>query len=165
MKKIGLLSDTHGSMPEKAFEFFAPCDQIWHAGDIGKPVVLDRLEEKFTVKAVYGNIDGTEIRIRTKEIHLETIEGVKILMIHIGGYPGRYEQKVREMLIKEKPNLFISGHSHILKVMYDKKHKLLHINPGASGNSGLHQKITLVRFNLDKGEIKNLEIFEKDRKR
>lgn len=165
MKKIGLLSDTHGSLPEKTFDFFAPCDQIWHAGDIGKPEILNLLEERYTVKAVFGNIDGTEIRIRTKEIILETIEGVKILMIHIGGYPGRYEKKVREKLIGEKPNLFISGHSHILKVMFDKKHNLLHINPGAAGNSGLHQKITLVRFDLDKGEIKNLEIFEKDRKR
>jgi len=165
MKKIGLLSDTHGSLPEKAFDFFTPCDQIWHAGDIGKTKVLDLLEEKFTVKAVFGNIDGTEVRIRTKEIIIETIEGVKILMIHIGGYPGRYEKKVRELIIREHPNLFISGHSHILKVMFDKKHNLLHINPGAAGNSGLHQKITLVRFDLDKGEIKNLEIFEKDRKR
>jgi len=165
MKKIGLLSDTHGSLPEKAFEFFSKCDQIWHAGDIGKPEILDQLEESFTVKAIFGNIDSTEIRTRTKEIIIETIEGVKILMIHIGGYPGRYEKKVRELILIEKPKLFISGHSHILKVIYDKKHKLLHINPGAAGNSGLHQKITLVRFDLDKGEIKNLEIFEKDRKR
>ncbi len=165
MKKIGLLSDTHGSLPKKTFEFFAECDQIWHAGDIGNQGLLDNLEKAFTVKAVFGNIDGTEIRACTREYIIETIEGVKILMIHIGGYPGRYEKKVRELIVREHPKLFISGHSHILKVMYDKKHQLLHINPGAAGNSGLHQKITLVRFDLDKGEIKNLEIFEKDRKR
>lgn len=165
MQKIGLLSDTHGTLPEKAFEFFSNCKQIFHAGDIGKTEILDSLEKISTVKAVYGNIDGTEIRIRTKEIICESIEGVKICMMHIGGYPGRYEKKAREIIANEHPNLFISGHSHILKVMYDKRNKLLHINPGASGNSGMHHKITLVRFDVDKGEIKNLEIFEKDRKR
>jgi uncharacterized protein len=165
MKKIGLLSDTHGSLPDKTLTFFAHCHQVWHAGDIGHPEVLNTLKSSFDVKAVYGNIDGTELRAQTKEICCETIEGVKILMIHIGGYPGRYEKKARELILKERPNLFISGHSHILKVMFDKKHNLLHINPGAAGKSGFHQKITLVRFDLDAGEIKNLEIFEKDRNR
>lgn len=165
MQKIGLLSDTHGSLPPKAFEFFKSCHQVWHAGDIGKTEVLDQLESAFSVKAVYGNIDSHEVRLRTKEIHIEIVEGVKMAMIHIGGYPGRYQARARELIMREKPNLFISGHSHILKVMYDKKNMLLHINPGAAGNAGLHQKITMVRFDVENGEIKNLEIFEKDRKR
>ncbi|MCF8364890.1 MAG: metallophosphatase family protein [Bacteroidales bacterium] len=165
MQKIGLLSDTHGSLPEKIFTFFESCHQIWHAGDIGNIEVLDQLESAFTVKAVFGNIDGNDVRHRTNEIHTEIVEGVKMTMIHIGGYPGKYQPKARDLIISGRPKLFISGHSHILKVMYDKKYKLLHINPGAAGNSGLHQKITLVRFDLENGEIKNLEIFEKDRKR
>lgn len=164
MQKIGLLSDTHGTLPEKAFDFFKPCQQIWHAGDIGSSRVLEQLEAFRPVKAVFGNIDGTDIRIRTTETITETVEGVTISMIHIGGYPGRYQAKARAMIIKEKPDLFISGHSHILKVMFDKKNNLLHINPGAAGKSGLHQKITMVRFDVDQGEIKNLEILEKDRK-
>ena len=164
MKKIGLLSDTHGSIPEKAFEFFSPCQEIWHAGDIGNTAVLDALEAFRPVKAVFGNIDGTEIRARTPEIITQTIEGVKMSMIHIGGYPGKYQPKALEIIRKEQPKVFISGHSHILKVIYDKKHNLLHINPGAAGKSGLHQKITMVRFDLGNGEIKNLEVFEKDRK-
>ena len=165
MLKIGLLSDTHGSLPEKTFEFFQPCHQIWHAGDIGNIRVLDQLEAYRPVKAVFGNIDGTEIRARTPESLTEIVDGVKISMIHIGGYPGRYQPKAKEMILKGKPALFISGHSHILKVMFDKKHNLLHINPGASGNSGLHQKITMVRFDVDNGEIKNLEVYEKERSR
>ncbi len=165
MKKIGLLSDTHGALPEKTFDFFKPCDEIWHAGDIGKPEVLDTLEAFRPVKAVFGNIDGNDIRMRTTEIVSETIEGVKMSMIHIGGYPGRYQPKARDLIMKEKPKLFISGHSHILKVMFDKKHQLLHINPGAAGNAGLHQKITMVRFDVKNGEIKNLEVFEKARKK
>ena len=164
MKKIGLLSDTHGSIPEKVFEFFSPCQEIWHAGDIGNIAVLETLEAFRHVRAVYGNIDGTEIRARTPEIITQTIEDVKMSMIHIGGYPGKYQPKALEIIRKEQPKVFISGHSHILKVMYDKKHNLLHINPGAAGKSGLHQKITMVRFDLGKGEIKNLEVFEKDRK-
>jgi len=165
MQKIGLLSDTHGSLPESVFDFFAKCHQVWHAGDIGKPGVLDELEKQFTVKAVYGNIDGTDIRMRTSETVTEIVEGVKMAMMHIGGYPGRYEKKAWHLITVEHPNLFISGHSHILKVIFDKKNNLLHINPGAAGNSGMHQKITMVRFDVDAGEIKNLEIFEKERKR
>lgn len=164
MTKIGLLSDTHGILPAEAFEFFEPCNEIWHAGDIGNPEVLDRMESFRPVKAVFGNIDGTEIRARVPEILVETIEGVKIAMIHIGGYPGRYQPKARKLILQERPQLFITGHSHILKVMFDKKHNLLHINPGAAGKSGFHQKITMARFDVENGEIKNLEIFEKDRK-
>ena len=164
MKKIGLLSDTHGYLPEKAVDFFKNCDEIWHAGDIGTMAVIDKLETFAPVKAVYGNIDGAAIRIRTKETILEIVEDVKIAMIHIGGYPGRYEKKALDLIRKEHPNIFISGHSHILKIIYDKKHDLLHINPGAAGKFGSHQKITMIRFDCDKAEIKNLKIFEIDRK-
>lgn len=164
MRKIGLLSDTHGYFPEKTFEFFSKSDEIWHAGDIGNEEVLDKLEAFRPLKAVFGNIDNTAIRSRTREVFIENINGVKMAMLHIGGYPGRYAAKAREMIIRERPNVFISGHSHILKVMYDKHFNLLHINPGAAGKTGLHHKITLVRFDIDQAEIKNLEIFESDRK-
>jgi hypothetical protein len=165
MTKIGLLSDTHGQIPDKIFEFFGSCDQVWHAGDIGNVQILDRLEQSFNLKAVHGNIDGAEIRSRCNETHIEIVDGLKMLMIHIGGYPGRYMPKARKMISMEKPGLFISGHSHILKVIYDQKLNVLHINPGAAGNSGFHQKITMVRFDVDAGRVQNLEVFEKDRKR
>lgn len=165
MIKIGLLSDTHGEVPDKIFDFFAACDQVWHAGDIGNVQLLDRLEQFFTLRAVYGNIDGVEIRSRCQETHIETVEGLKMMMMHIGGYPGRYMPQARKLVLREKPGLFISGHSHILKVMYDKKMNCLHVNPGAAGNSGFHQKITMVRFDVDAGRVQNLEVFEKDRRR
>jgi len=163
MTRIGLLSDTHGSIPKKLFEFFKDCDQIWHAGDIGDVSVIDLLENFKPLIAVYGNIDGSDIRISYPENQVFTIENVKVLMTHIGGYPGRYSSPARLLIEKEKPALFISGHSHILKVMYDNKFNLLHINPGASGKFGLHNQITLVRFIIDGDQIKDLEIFEKER--
>lgn len=163
MKKIGLLSDTHGSFPKQAFEFFSQCDEIWHAGDIGSALLADEINAFKPLRAVYGNIDGHEIRYTYPEINRFTIEKVNVVMIHIGGYPGRYERKAKEVILIEKPTLFISGHSHILKVVFDPVYQLLHINPGAAGNSGLHQKITLVRFEIDQDKIGNLEIFEKDR--
>ncbi|OQX75504.1 MAG: YfcE family phosphodiesterase [Bacteroidetes bacterium 4484_276] len=163
MTKIGLLSDTHGSLPAKTFGFFKDCDQIWHAGDFGDIKIIEQLQASKPVKAVFGNIDGTEARALFKETLVFKVEDVKVVMMHIGGYPGRYSWQARETIQKERPGLFISGHSHILKVMYDKKHKLLHINPGAAGKFGLHQKITLVRFAIDGDEIKDLEIFEKER--
>jgi len=163
MIKIGLLSDTHGSVPIKAFHFFKDCDQLWHAGDIGDVKVLEQLERFKPLVAVHGNIDGSEIRMSYPEIRVFTVESVKVLMIHIGGYPGRYSAHALASIQKERPGLFISGHSHILKVMYDKRNNLLHINPGASGKSGLHKKITLVRFSIDAYREKDLEIFEKER--
>jgi len=163
MTRIGLLSDTHGSIPASTFEFFKDCDQIWHAGDIGNVQVIDQLEGFKPLVAVYGNIDGTEVRIICPEFQSFIVEKVKVLMTHIGGYPGRYELKALTRIRKEKPGLFVAGHSHILKVMYDQKNKLLHINPGASGKSGLHQKITMVRFVIDGDQIKDLEVFEKER--
>lgn len=163
MKTIGLLSDTHGSLHPKVFEFFGGCDEIWHAGDIGNPGTSDRLAEFKPLRAVFGNIDGTELRTIHPRIQLFNCEDVKVLMTHIGGYPGKYEPEIRAMIIKEKPGIFISGHSHILKVIYDKKNNLLHMNPGAAGNSGLHRVITFLRFIIDGKDIRDLEIFEAER--
>jgi hypothetical protein len=163
MTRIGLLSDTHGSFPDKTFTFFKDCDEIWHCGDFGNIKVAERLQEFKPFRGVYGNIDGQDVRSLFPETQLFTIEQVRVFMIHIGGYPGRYRWESREIIQKEKPGLFISGHSHILKVMYDQKNELLHINPGAAGSYGLHQVITMVRFKIDAREIKDLEIFEKER--
>lgn len=165
MKKIGLLSDTHGSFPERTKEFFAECDEIWHAGDIGDYAVVDKLSGMKPFRAVYGNIDGGVTRKDFPEYALFEIEGLRVLMIHIGGYPGHYTQQARQLILRYRPGLFISGHSHILKVIFDKKFEMLHINPGAAGHSGFHKNITLVRFQIEKGRISDLEIFDKDRNR
>ena len=163
MKKIGLLSDTHGWLNPAVFEFFKDCDEIWHVGDIGSAVVANSLSAFKPLRAVYGNIDGQDIRLMFPKIQVFTIENVKVVMTHIGGYPGRYEPGIKELIIKEKPNIFISGHSHILKVMNDHNLHLLHINPGAAGNSGFHRVMTMVRFLIDGSEIKNMELYEKRR--
>ena len=163
MKKIGLLSDTHGWLNPAVFEFFKDCDEIWHVGDIGSTDVADSLSAFKPLRAVYGNIDDQKIRLMFPRVNIFTIENVKVIMTHIGGYPGRYEPGIKELIIKEKPNIFISGHSHILKVMNDHNLHLLHINPGAAGNSGFHKVITMVRFQIDGSEIKNMELYEKNR--
>jgi putative phosphoesterase len=163
MTRIGLLSDTHTYLHPKIFEVFNDCDEIWHVGDIGNLETINQLQKFKPVKAVYGNIDGQSVRSAFPEVQSFTIEGKKVLMIHIGGYPGRYDKRARQLIEKEKPDIFISGHSHILKVMYDNKHELLHMNPGAAGKFGLHQKITMLRFTIDKSEIKELEIIELDK--
>ena len=163
MKKIGLLSDTHGWLNPAVFEFFKDCDEIWHVGDIGSTDVADSLSAFKPLRAVYGNIDDQKIRLMFSRVNIFTIENVKVMMTHIGGYPGRYEPGIKELIIKEKPNIFISGHSHILKVMNDHNLHLLHINPGAAGNSGFHKVITMVRFQIDGSEIKNMELYEKKR--
>lgn len=164
MTRIGLLSDTHGSIHPRVFDFFKDCDMIFHAGDIGDEETLKQLQKFKPLIAVYGNIDGTDIRIQVPEIQRFKIEDVKIFMIHIGGYPGRYARGIKETLILHKPDLFICGHSHILKIMHDKQLGILHINPGAAGSHGLHQKITFVRFAIDKAKIMDMEIIEIDRK-
>lgn len=163
MKRIGLLSDTHCYVDEKILHFFKNCDEIWHAGDIGNIETYDKLLSYKPLKAVFGNIDGTDIRIVCPKFQSFKCEDVDVLITHIGGYPGKYEKEIIELFKKKVPKLFISGHSHILKVMYDKKHDLLHINPGAAGKSGLHKKQTAVRFIIDGAEIKDLEVWELDR--
>jgi hypothetical protein len=160
MKRIGLLSDTHGYIPKKAYEFFADCNEIWHAGDIGNIETAKELAGIKPLKAVYGNIDGQDIRSFYPLYQEFTCEGVKVLMIHIGGYPGRYTPEARALIDEIKPKLFITGHSHILKVINDPKKNLLHINPGAAGKYGIHQIATMIRFVIDGEDIRDLEIQE-----
>jgi len=161
MKRIGLLSDTHSWIYPGVFEFFNNCDEIWHAGDIGNLNTYDELAEFKTFRAVYGNIDGHELRLLCPEVLSFQCEDLKVMIKHIGGYPGRYDQSVVKFLNTEKPDLFISGHSHILKVIYDDKRSLMHMNPGSAGRYGLHTKITCLRFIVDGRAIKDLEILEK----
>jgi hypothetical protein len=165
LKKIGLLSDTHGYVHPATGSFFGSCDEIWHAGDIGDLLVTDQLSAISKVVAVFGNIDGHHIRQQFPEVQIFEAERKKVLMMHIGGYPGKYARGVQNLLVKHQPDIFICGHSHILRVMYDKKNNLLFINPGAAGKHGMHQKITLVRFELHEGTISNLEIYEAERNR
>jgi putative phosphoesterase len=160
MKKIGLLSDTHGFLDDKVFEHFKDCDEIWHAGDIGTVEVADRLAAFKPLRAVYGNIDGDKLRVMFKQHERWMCEGVDVWMTHIGGYPGKYAREVKPEIFMHPPKLFISGHSHILKVMYDKKLGTLHINPGAEGKYGFHNVRTLVRFEIDGNDIRNLEVIE-----
>ena len=163
MKSIGLLSDTHGYLHPKLFDFFAECDEIWHAGDIGNIETAERLDEFKPLRAVHGNIDGTDVRSSYPNKQLFMCEDIKVLIIHIGGYPGRYEKGIRPLIQKEHPGIFISGHSHIVKVIYDQKFQLLHINPGAAGKSGIHKVITFLRFVIEGKNIRDLEIFEAER--
>lgn len=160
MKKIGLLSDTHSYLDPKVFDHFAACDEVWHAGDIGDPSVADQLEEAFAFRAVYGNIDEAALRHRYPENCLFTIAGLKVLMTHIGGYPGRYTARVKKLLTEQQPQLYICGHSHILKVMPDPQRGLLHMNPGACGRHGFHKMRTLLRFTIEEGQIGNVEVIE-----
>ena len=160
MKKILLLSDTHGFLDKTMLKYIKQADEVWHAGDIGTTEVTDEIKKHSRLRAVYGNIDGGDLRKEfTEQLHFK-IDGVKVFMIHIGGYPKHYSQKALETIKKYPPDLFISGHSHILKVMYDQQNKLLHMNPGAAGKHGFHQKRTMLRFVIDKDEIKNLEVIE-----
>lgn len=160
MKQIGLLSDTHSYWDERFNQYFADCDEIWHAGDIGSLEVIERLNKICPVRAVYGNIDGQNIRTVFPEVNRFTIENTTVLMKHIGGYPGKYDKSVKHLLLEEPPQLFISGHSHILKVLFDKKLNLLHINPGAAGKYGFHTIRTIVRFKIDNGNFTDLEVIE-----
>lgn len=159
--KIGLLSDTHTFLDEKIFEYFKDVDQIWHAGDIGNDELADQLEAFKPLRAVYGNIDGGKLRVRYPEDQIFSMEGVSVWMTHIGGYPPRYTTRVKTAIMKYNPKLFICGHSHILKIMPDKKRPgSLCINPGAAGKHGFHIEKTVVRFELSEGEIKNLEVIK-----
>ncbi len=160
MKKIGLLSDTHGYIDEKYRIHFADCDEIWHAGDIGSVAVADYLSGLAPLRAVYGNIDGQDIRLQYPEVLRFCVEEVKVFMTHIGGYPGRYEPRIYRMLVQNPPRLFVCGHSHILKAMYDKKLDMLHLNPGAAGKYGFHAVRTLMRFVIDGRDIRDLQVIE-----
>lgn len=160
MKKIGLISDTHGYLDPRLFTLFADCDEVWHAGDIGSMEVLRQLQAFKPLRAVYGNIDDAEMRYTLNEIERFEVEGVDIQMMHIGGHPGKYSAKALITLVKNAPQLMVCGHSHILRVIYDKKYKCLHVNPGACGMFGFHTMRTALRFAIDNGEIKDMEIIE-----
>lgn len=162
MKRIGLMSDTHSHLDQKVFEHFAECDEIWHAGDFGNMELVRRLEAFKPLRGVYGNIDGADIRAAMPLDLRFDCAGVAVFMTHIGGYPGRYEPRVRKILQADPPRngLFISGHSHILKIMPDPQLGFLHINPGACGHEGWHKVKTLVRFTLEEGLIRDLQIIE-----
>lgn len=160
MTKIGLLSDTHAYWDEKYLKYFAGCDEIWHAGDFGSIEIADKLSAFCPLRGVYGNIDGQDVRQRFPQVNRFTVDGAEVLMKHIGGYPGNYDASIVGSIMVRPPKLFISGHSHILKVKYDKTLDVLHINPGAAGISGFHKVRTLVRFVIDEGTFKDLEVIE-----
>ena len=160
MMRIGLISDTHGYLDPKVEKYFKSCDEIWHVGDVGNIDVIRSLTKIKHVRGVYGNIDGQDIRKYFPKHLRFKCEEVDVWLTHIGGYPGRYAPDIREKIKKNPPRLFITGHSHILKVMFDKKLNLLHINPGAAGKQGFHKVKTLIRFTIDGKEIKDLEVIE-----
>ncbi len=160
MKKILLLSDTHGHLDPKVHKYINGVDEVWHAGDIGTTAVADGISKIKPLRGVYGNIDGHELRSQFPENQIFSCQGVKVLMTHIGGYPGRYNPRVKKLIQEEKPQLYVCGHSHILKVIPDRKNNLLHMNPGACGIQGFHKVRTLLRFELNQGKIENLEAIE-----
>lgn len=167
MKKIGLISDTHGYLDEQVITHFKSCDEIWHAGDFGSMDWVNQLKSKLEavnnkaiIRGVYGNIDGQDIRAYYPENLFFTCEEVNVFMKHIGGYPGRYAPGVKDLIIKNNIQLFISGHSHILKVIYDEKTNCLHMNPGAAGKQGWHKTKTLIRFVIDGKDMKDCEVIE-----
>jgi len=158
--KIGLLSDTHGWIHPRIFDHFAGCDEIWHAGDIGSVAVADSLAAFKPLKAVYGNIDDALVRRIYTENLVFMAEEVKVWLTHIGGTPGHYDRKVLPFMEQNSPDLFICGHSHIAKVMFDKKAGFLYMNPGAAGYNGFHRFMTAIRFHIDGKEIHDLELIE-----
>jgi putative phosphoesterase len=164
MKKILLLSDTHSFVDEQILKFVKQADEVWHAGDIGSLDVIDTLKKLKPVRAVYGNIDNHLIRTEFPLDLKFIIEDVDVWITHIGGYPNRYDVRIKEELTKNPPKLFICGHSHILKVIYDKKLNLLHMNPGAAGKHGFHKVRTMLRFEINARNITNLEIIELEKR-
>jgi len=160
MVKIGLLSDTHGDLDQRIFHYFKDVDEIWHAGDIGSLKVIDLLRGFKPLRAVYGNIDGHEIRKEVPLYERFTVEQVEVLMTHIAGKPGKYLPQVRSEIQKQTPKLFICGHSHILLVKYDSNFNMLHMNPGACGDKGFHTIKTLLRFCITGERIHDLEVIE-----
>jgi putative phosphoesterase len=162
LTKIGLISDTHNYLDDTVFEHFKDCDEIWHAGDFGTIEIANKLAAFKPLKGVYGNIDGQDVRSVYPEKLQWKCEEVEIFMKHIGGYPPNYNPDTKKELLLARPKLFISGHSHILKVMFDEKIQCLHINPGAAGKQGWQKVRTLVRITIDKDDIKNCEVIELD---
>jgi uncharacterized protein len=160
MTRIGLIADTHGFLDENVFKHFDNCHEIWHAGDFGDMEIARSLQSKKIVKGVYGNIDGNDIRVQFPEQLVFMCEEVKVMMRHIGGSPPNYNPETRKELALHKPRLFISGHSHILKVIYDDKIDCLHMNPGAAGKHGWHKIRTLIRFVIDGNNMKDCEVIE-----
>lgn len=160
MKKILLLSDSHSYIDERILDYAKQADEIWHCGDFGNPAVIEELEKVTTLRGVYGNIDGEKVRKIFPEVLRFVCEEVEVLMIHIGGYPGKYSPLAKKEISENPPQLFISGHSHILKAMYDQKNSLLHLNPGACGKEGWHKMRTMMRFEITKDKIENLEVIE-----
>jgi uncharacterized protein len=164
MLRVGLISDTHNFLDEAVFKHFEKCDEIWHAGDFGTSLIAEKLNGYKPLKGVFGNIDGYDVRSMYPEKLVWDCEEVKVYMTHIGGYPNRYAPNIKQELITEGARLFISGHSHILKIIYDDKINCLHINPGAAGNQGWHKIRTIVRFTIDGSAIKDCEVIELGRR-
>ena len=160
MKKILLISDTHGYIDDRIIQYAKESDETWHAGDIGELKVVDELKKVTNLRAVHGNIDNSEIRAEYAENLRFKIEDMKIWITHIGGYPNKYNQRIRQEIYTDPPDIFICGHSHILKVINDNKLNLLHINPGAIGKHGFHHVRTMIRFEIIKSKIQNLEVIE-----
>ena len=160
MTRIGILSDTHGLLDERVFEHFENCDEIWHAGDWGSLEVVNKLQAFKPLRGVWGNIDGYEIRSLFPQHNRFRCENVKVWLTHIGGYPGKYDPLVRPAIFQQPPDLFVCGHSHILKVQFDRTYDILHINPGAAGKYGFHKVQTLIRLEIEGDKIQNLEVIE-----
>lgn len=160
MRKILLISDTHSCIDQRILKYVNQVDEVWHAGDIGAIEVTDTIKKLKPLRAVYGNIDGIEARGEFPEDLFFTCEQVSVFMTHIGGYPGKYVPRVKQELLRYKPKLFICGHSHILKVQYDAVLDVLHLNPGAAGKSGFHQVRTMLLFDIDGSDLKNMQIIE-----
>ena len=158
--KILLLSDTHSYLDEAILKYVKLADEVWHVGDIGEITVTDTIKKIKPLRAVYGNIDGSEARAEFPLDNRFVVNGLDVWMTHIGGYPNKYNPRIKEIIKENPPKLFISGHSHILKIQYDQKLQLLHMNPGAAGKHGFHQIRTMLRFEIVKGEITNLEVIE-----
>lgn len=160
MKKIGILSDTHAWWDDRYIQYFKDCDEIWHAGDIGSEDIADRLSAIAPLRAVYGNIDGALLRRRFKEMEIFEIDGLKVMMTHIGGYPGKYAPGIKSIILSQHPDIFVAGHSHILKVVNDPWLHCLHINPGAAGRQGWQVVSTLILLTIDNGKPIDCEVIE-----
>jgi putative phosphoesterase len=164
MTRIGLVADTHDYLDDAVIEHFGNCDEIWHAGDFGTMSLVEKLRAAKPLRGVYGNIDGADIRAGFPEQLVFMCEEVKVMMRHIGGYPPKYNPETKKELLIHQPKIFISGHSHILKIMFDEQLKCLHMNPGAAGKHGWHKMRTVIRFVIDGAAIKDCEVIELGRR-